>query len=76
MQGSPFGIVSLEVDEPEGDPQRGPGTINSPKTHLHVSPYPEQHVSSYADTTPTSDPREDTGPDHADVSTTRSLPAT
>ena len=50
MQGSPFGLVSLAVDEPEGDPQRGPGTINSPKTHLHISPYPGQHVRSHADT--------------------------
>jgi len=53
MQGSPFGLVSLAVDEPEGDPQRGRGTINSPKTYLHINPYPEQPVRSYADTEPT-----------------------
>ena len=50
MRGSSSGLVSLAVDEPEGDPQPGRGTINSPKTYLHVSPYPEQHVRSYADT--------------------------
>ena len=38
------------MDEPEGDPNRGEEKLNSPKTYLHISPYPEQHVRSYADT--------------------------
>ena len=40
----------MAVDEPEGDPSRGKEKLNSPKTYLHLSPYPEQHVRSYADT--------------------------
>ena len=52
MQGSPFGLVYLAVDEPEGDPYSGEQELNSPKTYLHVSPYPGQHVRSYADTRP------------------------
>jgi hypothetical protein len=39
----------LAVDEPEGDPHTGEEKLNSPKTYLHISPYPEQHVRSYAD---------------------------
>ena len=39
----------MAVDEPEGDPYRGEEKLNSPKTYLHVRPYPEQHVRSYAD---------------------------
>ena len=39
----------MAVDEPEGDPYPGEEKLNSPKTYLHVSPYPEQHVRSYAD---------------------------
>ena len=38
------------MDEPEGDPCPGEQILNSPKTYLHISPYPEQHVRSYADT--------------------------
>ena len=49
MQGSPFGLVYLAVDETEGDPHSGEEKLNSPKTYLHISPYPEQHVRSYAD---------------------------
>ncbi len=49
MQESPFGLVYLAVDEPEGDPHSGKEKLNSPKTYLHNSPYPEQHVKSYAD---------------------------
>ena len=52
MQGSPFGLVYLAVDEPEGDPHSGENKLNSPKTYLHVSPYAEQHVRSYADIRP------------------------
>ena len=37
------------MDEPEGDPYSGEQELNSPKTYLHVSPYPGQHVRSYAD---------------------------
>jgi len=32
MQGSPFGLVYLAVDEPEGDPNPGKEKLNSPKT--------------------------------------------
>ena len=39
----------MAVDEPEGDPCPGEQILNSPKTYLHISPYPEQHVRSYAD---------------------------
>ncbi len=42
----------MAVDEPEGDPHPGEEKLNSPKTYLHVSPYPEQHVRSYADNGP------------------------
>ena len=49
MQWSPFGLVYLAVDELEGDPHSGEEKLNSPKTYLHISPYPEQHVRSYAD---------------------------
>ena len=38
------------MDEPEGDPNPGKEKPNSPKTYLHTSPDPEQHVRSYADT--------------------------
>ncbi len=38
-QGSPFGLVYLAVDEPEGDPNPGEEKLNSPKTYLHISPY-------------------------------------
>ena len=40
----------MAVDEPEGDPNPGKEKLNSPKTYLHISPDPEQHVRSYADT--------------------------
>ena len=44
------GSSYLAVDEPKGDPQPGRERLNSPKAYLHVRPYPERHVKSYADT--------------------------
>jgi len=40
----------LAVDEPEGDLNSGEERLDSPKTYLHVRPYPDRHVRSYADT--------------------------
>jgi len=39
----------LAVDEPEGDLNSGEERLDSPKTYLHVRPYPDRHVRSYAD---------------------------
>ncbi len=38
------------MDEPEGDLNSGEKRLDSPKTYLHVRPYPDRHVRSYADT--------------------------
>lgn len=38
------------MDEPEGDPTTARNKIDSPKTYLHVRPYPDRHVRSNADT--------------------------
>ncbi len=48
-QGSPFGLVYLAVDEPKGDPSPGRVGTQLAETDLHVRPYGERHVRSYAD---------------------------
>ncbi len=50
MSKPPFGIINFAVDEPEGGPTQGQYRQRLAETDLHVSPYPDLHVRSYADT--------------------------
>ncbi len=49
MSRSPFGLINVAVDEPKGDPAQQASRGRLARTDLHVSPYPDLQVRSYAD---------------------------